>query len=149
MSFKKPFFFFQYLLVVLFTSMLYAEGSKNSVEVQIIEKITTSIFPDQKVTAWGETVELKNTLHQSKKIDLVENFNNARILFVAKKIPENIPSNTIIIATNYSLLIKDKRVVGAFFWQKGRPNLLFLRKRMQIANITLDHEFEKYIEDDL
>ena len=129
--------------------MLYAEGSKNSVEVQIIEKIATSIFPDQKVTAWGETVELKNTLHQSKKIDLVENFNNARILFVAKKIPENIPSNTIIIATNYSLLIKDKRVVGAFFWQKGRPNLLFLRKRMQIANITLDHEFEKYIEDDL
>jgi hypothetical protein len=149
MSFNKPALFFQYLLIVLFNSMLYAEVSKSSVEVQIIEKIATSMFPNQKATAWGETVELKNTLQQSKKIDSVEDFNNARIIFVSKKIPENISSNTIIITTNYSLLIKDQRVLGAFFWQKGRPNLLFLRGRMQKANVTLGHEFEKYIEDDL
>jgi hypothetical protein len=149
MFFKKPFFIFQSLLVVLLNSMLYGEASKSSVEVQIIEKIATSMFPDQKVTVWGETVELKNTLQQSKKIDSVENYNNARILFVSKKIPENISSSNIIITTDYSLLIKDQRALGAFFWQKGRPNLLFLRERMQRANVTLGHEFEKYIEDEL
>ena len=107
------------------------------------------MFPNQKITAWGETADQKNIIGQSTKMSPTENIKNARLILITKKIPENIPSNAILITTEYSLLIKEPRVVGAFFWQKGRPNILFVRKRMQEVNITLGREFDKYIEDEL
>lgn len=107
------------------------------------------MFPNQKVTAWGETAYHKNMIQQSTKILSTDSFGNAHLLIVSKKIPENISSNAVIITTEYSLLAKDPRILGAFFWQKGRPNLLFLRERMQKSNVTLDREFDKYIEDNL
>lgn len=149
MSFKKSGFFYQCLLVVLTSSILYGEVSKSNTETLIIEKIAASLFPSQKITAWGETADQKNMIQQSNKINAVENAADARLIIVAKKIPQNLFKNSIIITTEYSLLEKDDRIIGAFYWQKGRPNLLFLRERMEKAHITLGHEFDKYIEDSL
>lgn len=149
MSFKKPLLIYQCLIIAVLSSILCAEVSRNSIETKIIDKIATSMYPNQKITVWGETDDLKTIIQQSTKISPADNFTNAHLIIVSKKVPENIPSNAIIITTEYSLLVKDTRILGAFFWQKGRPNLLFLRERMQKANVTLDHEFDKYIEDSL
>lgn len=149
MFFKKSLLFCQCLLIATLTSLLSADVSKSSIETQIIDKIAISMFPNQKVTAWGETAYHKNMIQQSTKILPTDSFTNANLLIISKKIPENTSANSIIITTEYSLLAKDPRIVGAFFWQKGRPNLLFLRERMQKSNVTLDREFDKYIEDNL
>lgn len=149
MSFKKSLLFCQCLLIATLTSVLSAEITKSSIETQIIDKITVSMFPNQKVTVWGETAYHKNIIQKSTQILPADHSTNATVLIVSKKIPENIASNAVIISTEYSLLAKDPRIVGAFFWQKGRPNILFIRERMQNANIVLGHEFDKYIEDEL
>ena len=149
MSSKKAFRPLQLFFILLISSVLCAEVSKTTIEVQIIDKIAASLFPGQKITAWGETADQKNILQQSKKINAVDESGDARLIIVAKKVPQNFSNTAVIITTEYSLLAKDERIVGAFFWQKGRPNLLFLRNRMQKANLTLGHEFDKYIEDEL
>ncbi len=149
MSSKKPYRLSQLFFILLISSVLCAEVSKTTIEIQIIDKIATSLFPSQKITAWGETADHKNIIQQSKKINAVDNSDDARLIIVAKKVPQNFSNNAVIITTEYSLLEKDERIIGAFFWQKGRPNLLFLRNRMQKANVTLGHEFDKYIEDEL
>lgn len=149
MSFKKSMLFYQCLLIAILTSVLSAELTKSAIEAQIIDKIVVSIFQNQKVTAWGETPYHKNMIEHSTKMLPADNFTDARLLIVSKKIPEDLSSDAVIITTEYSLLAKDPRILGAFFWQKGRPNLLFLRERMQKSNVRLDREFDKYIEDDL
>lgn len=149
MSFKKPSLFYPFLLIVLVPSLLCAEVSKSSMETQIIEKIATSLFPKQRITAWGETTDQKNIIRQSKKIEEAVDSSHADLIIVSKNLPQNLSHNTVIITTEYTLLKNDERIIGAFFWQKGRPNLLFLRPRMQKANVKLGHEFDKYIEDEL
>lgn len=146
---KKPYLFFLSLLIVFITSSLYAETSKSSIETQIIEKIALSLFPKQKIVAWGETADQKNIINLSSKMEGVSNPSYANFIIVSKNIPQNLSRNSVIITTEYSLLSKDERVVGAFFWQKGRPNILFLRLRMQNLNVSLGREFDKYIEDEL
>ena len=146
---KKPSLFFQGLFILLINSALCGEVSKSTIETQIIERIATSLFPKQKISAWGETADQKNMIKQSEKIKEAVDSSNADLIIVSKNLPQNLSKNCVIITTEYSQLIKDERIIGAFFWQKGRPNLLFLRPRMQKANVKLSHEFDKYIEDEL
>lgn len=149
MSFKKSSLFYPFLLMVLIPSVLCAEVSKSAMETQIIERIAASLFPKQTIAAWGETADQKNMIRQSEKIKEAVDSSHADLIIVSKNLPQNLSSNTVIITTEYGFLKKDERVIGAFFWQKGRPNLLFVRPRMQKANISLGHEFNKYIEDEL
>ena len=66
------------------------------------------------------------------------------ILSTTKKIPQEC-SNKILFGTRYSHL-KNPNVIGSFFWQKGRPNILFYEKRLKRHNIKLSPSFDKYIE---
>ena len=66
------------------------------------------------------------------------------ILSTNKDIPATCKGK-ILFGTRYSHL-KNKEVIGAFFWQKGRPNILFYEKRLKKNNIKLDSSFDKYIE---
>jgi hypothetical protein len=146
---KTPSLFVQGFFILFINAALCAEVSKTSMETQIIERVAAALFPKQKIAAWGETADQKEMIKQSKKIEEAADSSNADLIIVSKKIPQNLSSNCVIITTEYSQLIKDERIIGAFFWQKGRPNLLFLRPRMQKANVSLGHEFNKYIEDEL
>jgi len=47
-------------------------------------------------------------------------------------------------ATKYSLLEANKDVVGALYWRKGRPQLLFLLPRLKAHHIRLPDEFSNY-----
>lgn len=149
MFFKKSNLFFTYTLIILISSGLYAEEYKSNAEIKIIEKISTSFFSGQKVTAWGENSEHKNIIKQSTKFNAIETPDSARLLIVSKTVPQNLAKNSVIIAMDYSLLEKDDRIIGALFWQKGRPNLIFIRERMKRNNLTLSPEFDKYIEESL
>ncbi|MEA2111948.1 MAG: hypothetical protein U9P71_07875 [Campylobacterota bacterium] len=55
-------------------------------------------------------------------------------------------NSKIIFSNKYRLFKQSNRVVGAFFWQKGRPNIIFDRERLQKSGIELSDNFQKYIE---
>ena len=95
MSFKKSLLFCQCLLIATLTSVLSAEITKSSIETQIIDKITVSMFPNQKVTVWGETAYHKNIIQKSTQILPSDHSTNATVLIVSKKIPENIDLSSL------------------------------------------------------
>lgn len=66
------------------------------------------------------------------------------ILSTTTEIPKPCLSK-ILFGTRYSHL-KNTNVVGAFFWQKGRPNILFYQQRLDKHHIKLNPSFDKYIE---
>jgi len=55
----------------------------------------------------------------------------------------------ILFATDYHILKASKDVIGAFYWKKGRSQLLFVRKRLKAHGIILSNEYQQYIIDEL
>lgn len=135
------------MFMIIGTVNLFAD--ENAIAAQIIDRVVTAIFQSETVTTWGETPFHQQIIRHSSIMEATKDPHLAQFLIVSKKIPENISKTGIVFTTDYDMLEKNKRIVGAFFWQKGRPNLLFVRNRLQKANVTLGHEFDKYIEDEL
>lgn len=124
-------------------------ANENVIAAQIIDRVVTAFFHGDRVTAWGETAVHQQIIRHSSLMETTKDPHLAQFLIVSKKIPENVSKTGIVFTTEYGMLENNKRIVGAFFWQKGRPNLLFIRNRLHKANLTLGHEFDKYIEDEL
>ncbi|HEC45335.1 MAG TPA: hypothetical protein ENI25_00770 [Epsilonproteobacteria bacterium] len=55
----------------------------------------------------------------------------------------------ILIVTNYRLLKNSFDIVGAFYWRKGRSQLLFIKNRLNAYNITLPDEYKDFQVDTL
>lgn len=135
------------LVLLMFSITL--SGSDSIVAAQIIDKVLDALIHEEKVLTWGETNEHLQIIQQSPKMEWTDDPKKAKFLLISKSIPDNISANAIVFTTEYKLLKKEERIIGAFFWQKGRPNLLFLRNRLQEKKLTLGKEFNKYIEDAL
>ena len=91
-------------------------------------------------------VEIESIKKYPKDLKITTNCSDADVVVLSTL--KNIPStckDKILFGTRYSHL-KNNNVVGAFFWQKGRPNILFYKKRLDKYNIRLGSGFDKYIE---
>ena len=55
----------------------------------------------------------------------------------------------LLFATDYHILKASKEVIGAFYWKKGRSQLLFVKKRLKAHGIVLSKEYQQYIIDEL
>ncbi|MEA3434487.1 MAG: hypothetical protein U9R13_07860 [Campylobacterota bacterium] len=55
----------------------------------------------------------------------------------------------ILFVTDYRLLKFSFDIVGAFYWKKGRSQLLFIKNRLDPYNITLPDEYEDFLVDTL
>ena len=51
----------------------------------------------------------------------------------------------LFFATDYHILEDSKEVIGAFYWKKGRSQLLFVKKRLKEHGIVLSNEYKKFI----
>ncbi len=51
-----------------------------------------------------------------------------------------------LFSTSYYLYQTLPEVVGVFFWQKGRPNIIIKSSMAKKLNISLSESFEKYVE---
>ena len=89
---------------------------------------------------------MKQMFLSQNSLNIVEKCNESDIVILTtlNYIPIEC-ENKIMFGTKYSHL-KDNRVIGSFFWQKGRPNILFYKQRLDAKGIVLSKSFDKYIE---
>ncbi|MBC8237760.1 MAG: hypothetical protein H8E76_05965 [Helicobacteraceae bacterium] len=52
-----------------------------------------------------------------------------------------------IVVLDYDILKDHKNAVAAFFWKKGRPNIVFIKDRIEKFNIVLPPSYEIYLEE--
>lgn len=122
-------------------------ASTAEVELKIYKSVLSSMFPNHQVVhVWSDNPKIKKLFQTIENIKIVSEQKDADILMLYKtkcKVPDK-----IIFIGNYALLkqCKDK-AVGGFYWQKGRPNLLFLRENLKAHNIVLPKKLEEFIED--
>lgn len=48
--------------------------------------------------------------------------------------------------TEYELFQNDERVIGAFYWRKGRPQLRFSKERCERFDLFLPSELVRYVQ---
>ncbi len=131
------------LLICLLITTVYSNDNKlaSSIFTMIAKNITKKVRPNiyihRKIPAISKSSETLNIVSECSEADMV-------ILSTTKNIPSEC-AQKILFGTRYSHL-KNKNIIGAFFWQKGRPNILFYQKRLDKKNITLDSSFNHYIE---
>jgi len=103
--------------------------------------------------------EYRQVFLTSKRLRLVSDPKEADIVLITnertleKVLTKEKASQTdkkpILFVTDYHLLAKSDMVVGAFYWRKGRSQLLFVKNRLDKYNITLPDEYQRFTVDEL
>ncbi len=136
------------LLVTVLTLSLFASAIDK--ERSIYRAILNAIFPDKKVIyVWLDNPKRKEIFKKIDRVRVVDDQDRADILILYNTFDVPV-DNKIIFADGYLVFehFKDK-LIGGFYWQKGRPNLVFLKKNLKDHNITLPPSLKDYIEDDM
>ncbi|WP_375724292.1 hypothetical protein LXN10_02020 [Arcobacter sp. KX21116] len=55
--------------------------------------------------------------------------------------------NKLFFTNNYRKLLSDKKFFGAFFWNKSRPNIVFIKTRLKKRHIKLPKNYDQFVED--
>jgi len=129
------------ILSALFASFL-------DVEKKIYKTIFDALFPSKSVVkVWSDEPSKIPLFASIERVEIVKDKENADILMLCRN--QNIDIDNKKIFTNgYLVFQRNKgKAVGGFYWQKGRPNLIFAKKKLEKEGIELPSNLRKYIED--
>jgi len=133
--------------LILFTTFLNAS---NDVSTKIVATLLKQLAGNE-YTVWADTYTSKNNITINRKhLNTTEHCEDASILLLY--LDTSVDSkckDKIIFVLDYTLLRKHTNAVGAFYWKKGRPNIVFIRPRLEQYKIKLSKSYDKYIEDSL
>lgn len=137
-----------FILFLIFVSLLNASEKEYAAKiiknlVEVIDKPKTSVWIDQDGSELIGSAGLK-------QLSIVETCKQAKVLILSngKGIPKSCIDKPILVL-DYELLVKHSNAVSAFFWQKGRPNIVFIKKRLEKYSISLPSTYDKYVEEQI
>ncbi len=137
-------------IIVILAAAILLSASPADKERSIYRTILNAIFPDKQVIhVWLDNPKKRKIFENMERVEVVRDHDKADILILYKTydVPLN---NKIIFADGYLVFEHFKnRLVGGFYWQKGRPNLVFIKKNLKDHNISLPPSLKDYIEDDM
>lgn len=116
-------------------------------ELLLYEKILPSIFHNTPLKIYASQDEYK-LLKYSNKFNLVSYCDSSVVLLLGSQF-ENLPKecqNKPIFATNYRVFKNNTHSFGAFYWRKGRPQIIFDQAILNNYNITLPDSLKKYLQ---
>ena len=120
--------------------------------LKVYNKIFTSIFPQKDViNIYVLNQQYIDLFKNSHKFKIVYNIKKASVAIVTsqKELEEiqkiKTKNSIIIFATQEKLLFDNKLTIGAFYWKKGRSQLLFVKDRLDKYHIKLPNEYDKFI----
>lgn len=105
---------------------------------EFVKKDVVNIYTDDEflLKTKAEDYFLKHTSREKADIVFLSNKDDIEHNCKAK----------YIFATSYSLYKNSNKVVGAFFWQKGRPSIIIKSDMLKKLDVQLSLEFQKYTE---
>lgn len=133
------------VLFLMLSVLLFA--SKEKIEKEIFSTIIDGLYPHkQSVRVWSDDPKARRLLLLIAKASLVDHPEEAEILFLRRP-RSSLPENALLFAIDYQVLKSYKeRAVGGFYWQKGRPNLIFFKQELHLHHIELPKEMQAFVE---
>ena len=136
------------LILLLFVSVLLFASAVDT-ERKIYSTVLKAIFPHKSVVRlYVDEPERKKVFEKIPFVEMVDDIKKAEIAIISKT--KRLECNCIVFTTNYKMLkLLKNKAIGGFFWQKGRPNIIFLRGNLKKEHIDLPSSFQGYVEDEL
>ena len=128
-------------------TLLFA-GDGGGLKVEILKKIVSGIENSEKMKIWSDDPQIMVAFRSGEQFNATGECKEADIVILAKK--ENLLKeclNRNIFVLSYELLIDVPESFGAFFWKKGRPNIVFIEPRLKESALELSTELMPYMED--
>jgi len=119
-------------------------------EAKIISKIATSSL-GKKVKLYIPEITKEEQKIYSKHFKITQNCESANFVFDKNGIAEENckGKDKLFFTNNYKRLISNKKYYGAFFWNKSRPNIVFIKQRLHTNKVNLSSEYSQFIEDNV
>ncbi|HEY9203638.1 MAG TPA: hypothetical protein VIM82_04845 [Sulfurimonas sp.] len=139
------------LAILLFLTIAsFASEERVDIKAQILEKIFSNISIEKTITVWTDNDELLEEFKKSSYLIVTDDCAVATLIVVEEK--KNIEDDEDcrdkpIFVLNYELLKDIPESFGAFFWKKGRPNIVIVEPRTELQNIRVSSELDAYKED--
>lgn len=106
-----------------------------------------SLTNKTQLSIYTDSQKIKKILTDDK-VKFVDLCINADVAILESKLVKNCNS-VPVITLKYKLLKVYPNSVGSFFWQKGRPNIVFIESRLNNHNITIGSEFSAFVEESI
>ncbi len=129
---KKVLFF-----IFLFISILFSASS----ESKIISLIFNSLFKGKEILIYTNSKEKQKIITEAGFI-YTYSCKEASIAYISDYSEEC--KNKPFFTDNYRSFKENPNAIGAFYWKKGRPNILFLKPRLKSFNLKLPNQLVKY-----
>ena len=122
--------------------------------------IFAALSPEALIAVYTNDKEYRDVFSHSKRIFLSDKPEESDIVLMTEEstlsnilnriqVHTNDSKKPIIFVTNYHFLKMSDDIVGAFYWRKGRSQLLFIKKRLKQYDITLPKEYQSFMVDEL
>ena len=137
------------IIAVLLILSLTLNASEKEYAAKIIKNLV-EVIDSSNTSVWMDDDSDVTGLLERKQLHVVKTCKNAKVLILSsdKSIPKYCIDKPILVL-DYDLLEKHSNAVSAFFWQKGRPNIVFIKKRLQRFSISLPSTYDKYLEEQI
>ena len=134
------------LIITLILSFLPLFSSEITTASKIMEKISSALIQKNEISVFAKDSRNIEIVQFSNKLKNVLSCEESDMILTKIKINSLCNDKVLVFATNYLAFMKSPNAIGAFFYQKGRPNIIFREENLKKHNIILPKEFEKYIE---
>ena len=116
------------IFFLLLYSLLYA----NEYEIELYKKIFNTLF-NKNVKVYSDKNIALNLVKDCKQADVL-------LIYNLKNLPK---CDKPLFVTNYKNFLNTD-AIGAFYWRKGRPQLIFRLKTIQKYHLHLSKKLRKY-----
>lgn len=138
---KKPFFgliFFFLIQIQYIFSFDIGTASK------IYDKLFYAIFKKENIKVYVNDNEYKKMILSSEYLKLTDRIEDSEIVIITKKEEIKEIKDKIAFGIEKDFLEIDANIIGAFYWNKGVPEIIFIKKKLEKNNLQLLEGFEKY-----
>ena len=132
-----------------YTFLIKEYDKEIELEAKIISNIANSSIKDEIILYIPNISKIEKKIY-SKYFILSNSCENSNFVFVKQMIKEDelcSINKKLFFTNNYKKLLSNDRYFGAFFWNKSRPNIVFIKDRLIQNKINLPNTYEQFIED--
>ncbi|MDD3324714.1 MAG: hypothetical protein PHN38_06305 [Sulfurospirillaceae bacterium] len=118
-------------------------------KAKIVSFVAKELVKKEYVSIYVEDIDYADIFGVSRNLTRTNSCENADIILIKniELIPKTCLLNeSLVIATSYASYKNTPYVVGAFFWQKGRPNIILKEQKLKELGIVLSEKLNPYIE---
>jgi len=133
-----------FLFVFAYFTGAFSEEEVKKIETMIISQISSTLTGKQYRIKAFTTDNMKYIFKYSKILIPSYECDKADIVIAGDQLKNKNCEKKVMIVTKYYLIRKYENAVAAFYWYKGRPNILFIKERLEKFGISLPAKYKKY-----